>query len=337
MSEAKKLHVVKSGADTAGRADDAHVVLLGLSAAIVSVGDERPRVLAVQRAESADALPFGTFDPIAHRTLESGLRDWVKEQTGLQLGYVEQLYTFGDRGRHLTRPGEGPRVLSVGYLALTRLSEKHAAPDAEWRDWYRYFPWEDWRTARPAVIDELMLPRLGLFAGAAPTAELRERRRERIRLCFGTDGTGWDEEKVLERYELLYEAGLVSEAQRDRHVMPTGGPVPALGADMVFDHRRILATAMGRLRGKMKYRPVVFELMPAEFTLLELQRTVEALSGVRLHKQNFRRLVEDQGLVEGTGRVSRKTGGRPAEKFRFRREVLNERPAPGVRLTRRGR
>jgi hypothetical protein len=52
---------------------------------------------------------------------------------------------------------------------------------------------------------------------------------------------------------------------------------------------------------------------------------------------DFRRLVEDQGLVEGTGRVSRKTGGRPAEQFRFRREVLNERPAPGVRLTRRGR
>ena len=106
---------------------------------------------------------------------------------------------------------------------------------------------------------------------------------------------------MLERYELLYEAGLVTEAQRDRHAMPAGGPVPPLGADMVFDHRRILATAMGRLRGKMKYRPVVFELMPAEFTLLELQRTVEALSGIRLHKQNFRRLVEDQGLVEGTG------------------------------------
>src|SRR5438445_768302 len=91
---------------------------------------------------------------------------------------------------------------------------------------------------------------------------------------------------------------------------------------MVFDHRRILATAMGRLRAKMKYRPVVFELMPPEFTLLELQRTVEALSGIRLHKQNFRRLVEAQGLVEGTGRLSRKAGGRPAEQFRFRRAVV---------------
>jgi hypothetical protein len=337
MSEAKKLHVVKTGSDAAGRTDDAHVVLIGLSAAIVSVAEERPRVLAVQRPDSADALPFGTFDPIAHRTLESGLRDWVQEQTGLQLGYVEQLYTFGDRGRHMTRPGEGPRVLSVGYLALTRLADGHGTPDAQWRDWYRYFPWEDWRKARPEVIDELILPRLSQFVGAATSAEQRERRRERMRLCFATDGTGWDEERVLERYELLYEAGLVTEAQRDRHVTPAGGPVPPLGADMEFDHRRILATAMGRLRGKMKYRPVVFELMPPEFTLLELQRTVEALSGVRLHKQNFRRLVEDQGLVEGTGRVSRKTGGRPAEQFRFRREVLRERPAPGVRLSRRGR
>jgi hypothetical protein len=101
---------------------------------------------------------------------------------------------------------------------------------------------------------------------------------------------------------------------------------------MTFDHRRILATAIARLRGKMKYRPVVFELMPPSFTLLELQRTVEAISGIRLHKQNFRRLMEDQGLVEGTGKFATQARGRPAELFRFRREVLRERPAPGVRL-----
>ena len=79
---------------------------------------------------------------------------------------------------------------------------------------------------------------------------------------------------------------------------------------MMFDHRRILATAIARLRGKMKYRPVVFELMAPQFTLLELQRTVEAISGVRLHKQNFRRLMADQGLVEGTGKW--RAGARPA-------------------------
>src|SRR5437763_1800162 len=104
------------------------------------------------------------------------------------------------------------------------------------------------------------------------------------------------------------------------------------GVAMALDHRRILATALGRLRGKIKYRPVVFELMPPSFTLLQLQRTVEALSGVRLHKQNFRRLVEQQGLVEETGEISAATGGRPARLVRFRREVLLERPAPGLRL-----
>ncbi len=98
---------------------------------------------------------------------------------------------------------------------------------------------------------------------------------------------------------------------------------------MYLDHRRIAATALGRLRGKLTYRPVVFELLPDRFTLLQLQQVVEALAGVGLHKQNFRRLVEGAGLVEGTGEHAR-TGGRPAELFRFRREVLGERPRPGV-------
>jgi len=269
MAELRKFAEAARSAELPVR-DDALTVLIGLSAAIVSIAEERPRVLVVHRPDSGDALPFGNFDPLAHRTLESGLRGSVEEQTGLQLGYVEQLYTFGDRGRHMTRPGEGPRVLSVGYLALTRSPSTAGAPDTLWRDWYGYFPWEDWREKKPALIDKQILPHLAAFCSAAPDAELRERRKDRVRLCFG-DGTGWDEEKVLERYELLYEAGLVAEAQRDRGAVPAGGAVPPLGADMVFDHRRILATAMGRLRGKMKYRPVVFELMPAEFTLFEFQ------------------------------------------------------------------
>src|SRR6266700_1411494 len=218
---------------------EGHAVLIGLSAAVVSVAEERPRVLIVHRADAADALPFGTFDPLAHRTLESGLRSWVEEQTRLQLGYVEQLYTFGDRGRHLTEPGEGPRVLSVGYLALTRPQEGRG-PETQWRDWYGYFPWEDWRERKPPIIEALIVPRLALFVASAPDAELRERRRDRARLCFGTQGLAWDEEKVLERYELLYEAGLVKEAQRDAG-RPAGG-LPELGSPMLYDHRRILAT-----------------------------------------------------------------------------------------------
>ncbi|HUO92459.1 MAG TPA: hypothetical protein VMU22_06035 [Rhizomicrobium sp.] len=313
-------------------ADIKNVVRIGLSAAIVSVADEQPRVLAVHHAKEPDALPFGPFDPLKHRTLESGLRTWVSEQTYLELGYAEQLYTFGDRGRHMVKAGEGPRVVSVGYLALTRDGSMPKAPDTEWRDWYGFFPWEDWRAEKPAIIDKAIAPALKAFTDGAGTPATREARRERIRLAFGLGGIGWDEEKVLERYELLYEAGLVEEAVRDGRAKANALPEQALGASMMFDHRRILATAIARLRGKMKYRPVVFELMPPGFTLLELQRTVEALSGVRLHKQNFRRLVEDQGLVERTGKYAPIARGRPAELFRFRREVLGERPAPGLRL-----
>jgi hypothetical protein len=158
----------------------------------------------------------------------------------------------------------------------------------------------------------------------------RRLREERMRVAFGLHSASWNEELVLERYELLYEAGLVSEAARDRalRVERESG----FGVAMAVDHRRILATAVGRLRGKIKYRPVVFELMPSAFTLSQLQQTVEALSGVRLHKQNFRRLVEQQGLVEETGDITAATGGRPARLVRFRREVLLERPAPGLRL-----
>lgn len=152
-----------------------------------------------------------------------------------------------------------------------------------------------------------------------------------VRMCFGTDGGTWDEEKVLERYELLYEAGLAAEAERDGRLTLDAGRMP-VGAAMQYDHRRILATAIGRIRGKIKYRPVIFELLPDEFTLYELQQTVEAILGPHLHKQNFRRLVETGGLVEPTGGVKAATGGRPAKLYRFRRDVLLERPSPGVRV-----
>ncbi|MEO8301154.1 MAG: NAD regulator, partial [Rhizomicrobium sp.] len=132
-------------------------VSIGLSAAIVAVEGERPSVLVVAHDGSLDALPFGPFNPADHRTLELGLRKWVGEQTKFDLGYTEQLYTFGDKGRHLSA-GSGGRVVSVGYLALTR--QVREAPDTQWRGWYHYFPWEDWRDTKPAMIDSVILPAL---------------------------------------------------------------------------------------------------------------------------------------------------------------------------------
>jgi hypothetical protein len=313
---------------------------IGLTAAIVAVEGEEPAILVAGEGgkdEPRAGLPFGPFDPLVHRTFEIGLRAWVEAQTGLTVGYVEQLYTFGDRGRQ-ARPGDtGAHMVSIGYLALTRRPENVAplrAAGAGFEPWYGFFPWEDWREQRPKILDTTILPLLTEWAGRSDRPEPGRAlgRRERLRLCFG-EGGPWDEEKILDRYELLYEAGLVEEARRDGRQAALARPrPPVLGEPMRLDHRRILATAIARLRAKLKYRPVVFELMAQEFTLTEIQRTVEAISGRHLHKQNFRRLVETACLVEPTGEMSTATGGRPAALFRFRREVAQERPSAGLRF-----
>jgi hypothetical protein len=347
----------EAGKDETGEDGEARApaIELGLNAVIVTMHEDEPHIVAIAMSGGGDGsdgddakgarhdvLPFGLFTPLAHRTLEIGLRKWVTEQTGLDLGYVEQLYTFGDRGRHARKGDRGPHMVSIGYLALTQEAEKRMKK-AVLRCWYDFFPWEDWREGRPAIIDEIILPHLERWArqprdGASPKRPIG--RKERIHICFGEEEKldnephgRWDEEKVLERYELLYEAGLVEEARRDgRSAAMFWEQLPQLGRPMAYDHRRIMATAMSRLRGKLKYRPLVFELLPPQFTLFELQKLVEAISGARLHKQNFRRLVEGGGLVEPTGGMKKSTGGRPARLFRCRHEALLERPAPGLRV-----
>jgi hypothetical protein len=325
-------------------------IVIGLSAVVMAIRDGEAVALTVRptdrrthEASTLSGLPSGPFDPGGPRTFELQLRAFVTEQTGFEIGYVEQLYTFGDEGRDapLADLGEaqeetGGRVISVGYLALTPETGHTPALPADWFPWSRFFPWEDWRPGRPPVIDELIVPALRQWAAARPA--LAAERLARARLLFAFDGATWNEERVLDRYELLYEAGLAAEAARDRdRAQGRDAPEPAgfhrsLGEPMVSDHRRILATGLGRLRGKIKYRPVVFELMPPAFTLSALQRTVEAITGVALHKQNFRRMMERTGLVEGLGRLDVETGGRPAELFRFRRERLTTEALSGLSL-----
>ena len=328
-------------------------LVVGLSAVILAVTADQPRIMTIEvssrkrgaeteqalqnlyRAEesgqpspsslevgSLQALPFGPLDASADRTLELALRRWVKAQTDLDLGYVEQLYSFGDRFRDPLEEESGNRVISIAYLALVREEKPSAVLGSSWCNIYDLLPWEDFRGGRRAEL-ERVISALDSWVDTGETPTVQDHRRLRSHVAFGLEGTPWDADRVLDRYELLYEVGLVREAAQGQNV----------GCPMGMDHRRIVATALGRLRGKIRYRPVVFELLPDEFTLWQLQRTVEALSGLELHKQNFRRLVEQGRLVEGTSRL---TGarGRPAELFRFRREVLRERPAPGVGLPR---
>ena len=279
---------------------------------LIAITNGSLRVLTVAKGE---LLPNGLLAPLRH-SLQAGVRMWVAKQTSQPMGYVEQLYTFVDMRR---QNEQGLPVLYVSYLGLVReAADSILHPDAKWQDCYGYFPWEDLRTdggQRDAIVS-----RLRIWANSADTEEVRQKRLKRIHLCWGVEPENWSEEYVLQRYEMLYESGLIAEAaepQANFDFSLTGQP-------MRHDHRRVLATALSRLRAKIKYRPVIFELMPPEFTLLQLQNSVEAISGRLLHKQNFRRQIQQQNLIEPSDTGVSGSKGRPAQLYRFRDDVLPE-------------
>ncbi len=296
----------------------AQPIAVELIAVLVAIADGAPLAMTIEHGR---ALPSGPFE-VGHRSLQTGLRAWVERQTGHPLGYVEQLYTFADSDRRAA--ADGVRSISISYLGLMR-QERAAVPQAAWRLWYDYFPWEDHRAGAPPIVAASIAPALSRWIEAGGD---RSARGTRAAIAFGLDGRRWNEELVLQRYELLYEAELIEEARR-RSGEREG---PALGKPMIGDHRRILATGIARVRAKIKYNPVVLELMPPVFTLLQLQRCVEAISGLCVHKPNFRRLIEQQQLVEETGETVSDTGGRPAKAFRFRAAVREERAAAGTKV-----
>ncbi len=288
-----------------------------LVAVLVAVTGGEPRVLTLQDAR---LLPSGAFE-LTHRSLQSGpARVGRTADASSRRLCRTALYLRGSRPRpwartarhlcQLSRPD--PRAAARSWrpdelAGLVSLSAVGRPP------------------CRRSLYDRRGDPaRPARFCQSRASAALRHDRANRIAATFGTDGRPWNEEFVLQRYELLYEAGLIPEARRGEG---DAGAAPVHGRSMSLDHRRILATGIARLRAKIKYHPVVFELMPDTFTLLQLQRCVEALAGRLVHKQNFRRLVEQQELVEETGQSSQETGGRPAKLFRFRRKFCLSAPS----------
>ena len=302
-------------------------VAVELIAVLAAVSEAQPLAMTI---DDGRALPSGPLEA-GHRSLQSGLRAWVERQTRLPLGYVEQLYTFADRDR---AGSTAQHAISVSYLGLTREQAASGETQASWCSWYAYFPWEDHRAGLPPLIREILQPGLKAWVSTASDRAIQRTRRQRAAMLFGFEEHDWNEELVLQRYELLYEARLIPEALGGNASTskPASATSDLLGQSMILDHRRILATAIARLRAKIKYHPVVFELLPDTFTLLQLQRCVEALAGRQVHKPNFRRLIEQQELVEETGETSQDTGGRPAKLFRFRRAVFAERAIAGTKL-----
>jgi 8-oxo-dGTP diphosphatase len=102
----------------------------------------------------------------------------------------------------------------------------------------------------------------------------------------------------------------------------TGGPVRAIDESgepltLAFDHAEILGMAVKRIRGKLDYAPIGFELLPPAFSLRDLRLVHEAILGRRLNKDSFRRRILDRGLVVATGQRATGVGHRPPELYRF--------------------
>ena len=316
---------------------------IGLTAAIVAVEDDEPRILVAADAEERDPRRP------AVRPVRSAVAPHLRDRPA-RLGRGADRAAASAMSSSSTRSATaaatrgpddtGPHMVSVGYLALTRMPDNAAAlraAGAGFEPWYRFFPVGGLaRRQRPAILDR---PSAAARANGRRSAQGRAGAAR----SAGASGCGSASAPAARRGTRRRCSTATSCSTRRAWSRRRGATaarprcardkLPALGEPMRFDHRRILATAIARLRAKLKYRPVVFELMPAEFTLTELQRTVEAISGRHLHKQNFRR------LVESTRRWSsrparprpRPAGGRPRCSASAAR-CCRSGPAPGLRL-----
>ncbi len=117
------------------------------------------------------------------------------------------------------------------------------------------------------------------------------------------------EERMLFRLRLVEEEGRaeIFDGKHKRY-------------SLAFDHAEILAVAIQRVRGKLGYTAIGFELLPERFTLRELQHVYESILQRKLNKDSFRRKMLASGLLQATGELEKGTGFRPAELYRFRRK-----------------
>jgi 8-oxo-dGTP diphosphatase len=99
--------------------------------------------------------------------------------------------------------------------------------------------------------------------------------------------------------------------------------------ELAFDHRQIVEAALERLRGKVRYQPIGFELLPEQFTLRQLQHLYEIVLGRPLDKRNFRKKVLGMGILKDTHEIEKDVAHRAARLFRFDKRAYD-------RLSKRG-
>lgn len=222
------------------------------------------------------ALPGGFVG--IHESLEEAAIRELKSETNVDDVYLEQLYTWGDVNRD-----PRTRVISASYLSLVDSSnlEVKAGEDAADAKWF---------SVRDKVLEEKI--------------------------------TNTDYGKILER---IHEVEFINGNEHIRVGVKITtefkGCILRVSTKIVnnegiaFDHVAIIHYGLERLRNKIEYTDIAFSLMPALFTLTELQQVYEIILGKELLKANFRRKIA--GMVIETNDFKRDAGHRPSKLFRF--------------------
>lgn len=286
------------------------------------------------------AWPGGFVDWAADADARAAVVRHLDEQTGLpRPSFLEPLDTYDALGRDPRQFAKhGARGVSKAFWALVGPESPHDLHPGgrhgrlpAWNSVYEIVPWEDRRTAEPDEPHRLLDPLLSL-------AKRHSIAEARIRNGFGAP---WNEERTGERIRLLLESGMLAESARDRWGRaPTSWQPPVAedtGVALAFDHRVMLADALGRLRGKLKYLPETLRvLMPDAFPLSVLYRLVSAVSGRSLDKPNFWRMFTRHKSVQLLDRIDNRerepSGGRAVTRYRFRAGVPRLRLDPSLRF-----
>jgi 8-oxo-dGTP diphosphatase len=139
---------------------------------------------------------------------------------------------------------------------------------------------------------------------------------------FGEPGRDPRGRTITVSYIALVPAGVAGRAGDDA-AEAAWHSVAAL-PELAFDHRQIVDYALQRLRYKLEYTSVGFELLPDEFTLGQLQAAYEIVLGERLDKRNFRRRILESGILDEVGRKTEAAHGRPALLYCYRHDAVKE-------------
>jgi hypothetical protein len=299
---------------------------INIRAVLVAADDSGLFVLTLAGRQKAHgrrfSLPYAAFDPARGQSVEDRLRDWASVHTTAQITQIIQVETRVSGGD-----------MCVDLLALVSDRSSFMPRGASWTPIYELFPWEDWRKAEPDSLAHTLRPALMAWA-----AQQGATRNAAFQALFPKHPAQWQVEHCGARFDMLYNAALLPESLRDR----TGAAVSVrqrhagiYGQIMHGNDRGALANALSLLRSRVSHTPIMPHLMSGPFTLGAMQQTLEAMTGVKLHTQNFRRDLVRLGKIENTHKRGRSGASRPAGLWVWNKSASTPYPSWGMPLPRK--